>query len=208
MIAEGQTSILVVELRKKYPCWTLQRIATDVGVTRERVRQILKKHNLPTKAQSPKLFCRYCGIEITCRNGFRASHLSSNKTDLCSKCHKEYELYTMLECEECRGLFFRRTALVIFEFSRRNYNHVWCSKSCQGKWAGRNYGTGINGAAQNRKLTNDQIRERYSGFISEYEAERKTNSWNYAAELSKKFSLNRSTGSQRIHMLRQRGIIV
>ena len=39
----------VVNLRTAYPDWTLQRIGDSVGLTKERVRQLLVQEGLPTK---------------------------------------------------------------------------------------------------------------------------------------------------------------
>ena len=39
----------VAELRETHPDWTLTRIATEVGVTKERVRQLLVRLGLPTR---------------------------------------------------------------------------------------------------------------------------------------------------------------
>ena len=39
----------VADLRKSHPDWTLQRIGNTVGVTKERVRQLLKLQGLPTR---------------------------------------------------------------------------------------------------------------------------------------------------------------
>ena len=45
----GPNRILIAELRETHPDWTLTRIATEVGVTKERVRQLLVKQGLPTR---------------------------------------------------------------------------------------------------------------------------------------------------------------
>jgi len=39
----------VALLRKSHPDWTLKRIADDIGITKERVRQLLVILGLPTK---------------------------------------------------------------------------------------------------------------------------------------------------------------
>ena len=39
----------VANLRKAHSDWTLARIATEIGITKERVRQILVKLGLPTR---------------------------------------------------------------------------------------------------------------------------------------------------------------
>ena len=39
----------VALLRKSHPDWTLERIGTEVGITKERVRQLLNILGLPTR---------------------------------------------------------------------------------------------------------------------------------------------------------------
>ena len=39
----------VANLRKAHSDWTLVRIGTEIGITKERVRQILVKLGLPTR---------------------------------------------------------------------------------------------------------------------------------------------------------------
>ena len=39
----------VATLRKDHPDWTLQKIADGVGITKERVRQLLVLQGLPTR---------------------------------------------------------------------------------------------------------------------------------------------------------------
>lgn len=45
----GPNRRLIAELRETHPDWTLLRIATEVDLTKERVRQILVKLGLPTR---------------------------------------------------------------------------------------------------------------------------------------------------------------
>ena len=47
----------VFALREEHPDWTLDAIGQEVGVTRERVRQILKKRGMPTKAKRTPRKC-------------------------------------------------------------------------------------------------------------------------------------------------------
>ena len=42
------TRNVVVELRTAHPSWTMVDIARSIGITPERVRQILKTEGLPT----------------------------------------------------------------------------------------------------------------------------------------------------------------
>lgn len=46
----------VIELRKRFPSWTLQRIADEVHLTRERVRQILSSEKLETHGNYERVY--------------------------------------------------------------------------------------------------------------------------------------------------------
>ena len=45
----GENRRRVALLRNSHPDWTLQQIANEVGLSRERVRQLLMKSGLPTR---------------------------------------------------------------------------------------------------------------------------------------------------------------
>lgn len=53
----------VVELRNKFPCLSMTLIAKKTGISRERVRQILKSESLITEYKKPHL-CKRCGNEV------------------------------------------------------------------------------------------------------------------------------------------------
>ena len=50
---EGSTKKVVVRLRKEQPELTLATVAHMIGLSPERVRQILKAEGMPTKAVRP-----------------------------------------------------------------------------------------------------------------------------------------------------------
>ena len=60
------TTERVLLIRKNAPYATQSDIAKLLGVTRERIRQILKKHGLPPVVKRPPKYhqCLYCGANI------------------------------------------------------------------------------------------------------------------------------------------------
>jgi hypothetical protein len=60
----GSLRATVVELRRENPMWSLQRIGNVMGLTRERVRQLLKSEGVPTASVKQmtlvRLTCGYC----------------------------------------------------------------------------------------------------------------------------------------------------
>ena len=77
-----KTEYIAIQERITNPCATLETIGGKAGVTKERVRQILKGHGLPTihwKPKKPEYICFNCGI------------ITHRKSSLCSpKCWHEY----------------------------------------------------------------------------------------------------------------------
>ena len=106
--------------------WTLQKIGNLHGITRERVRQILSKHYLPTKALKVIITCANCQKPLKYKT----------ESGLCMKCQIA-RAFTLLECDECHILFYRR------RYYARNKKVTFCSKQCHGKWLGKNYGRGM-----------------------------------------------------------------
>ncbi len=113
----------IVALRKKYPCYSLQKIGKLAGLSRERIRQILSRAGERT-ARLPHGNCLHCGKVLTRRkarfcNG-DCRHLYSNPE---------------IECSQC-GVHFRRQLSSLYH----NKTLFFCSKRCQGRWLGRTYG--------------------------------------------------------------------
>lgn len=117
----------VLEMRTKNPCATLQTIGDKVGVSRERVRQILKRDGLKTKATSKRkvYLCLNCGKE-----------LDGQRKKFCSRtCQYEYG-HPLVECVECHKLFRVRIAQLL------RYERSFCSRECHGRWMGKKFGKG------------------------------------------------------------------
>lgn len=125
----------IVKMREKFPCYTLQRIGDEFGVTRERIRQILSSEGRETKSLqrlTPRR-CQRCGAKI-----------STNRLH-CKKC--QYELHhVQLECGYCGKLFWRRVSEVLhYSFIdgleiKNARQHYFCNRSCFGKWVTSSHG--------------------------------------------------------------------
>ena len=117
--------------RIEYPEYTLQNIGDKTHVCREYVRQVLKQMNLPTKHKNygsiiSKIICPKCGGIKTYRSKY------------CKKCTREFH-YEFVQCEICQKPIERRIQYTKYMKEHRGYQHTWCSKSCQGKWLGKNH---------------------------------------------------------------------
>lgn len=85
----------IVESRRQNPMWTLQTIANLVGVSRERVRQVLNQKRMPTAAVKEipvvVLTCDWCAVpfERSIRVHQRRLKLGAQKTYCGSECQQE-----------------------------------------------------------------------------------------------------------------------
>ena len=113
--ANGSIRPQVVALKHADPTRTLQSIGDELGVSRERIRQILKAEGLNDKypvkeyrAKRANLFnsCSECGVDII------TSDYTGRRRALCTSCRKlaDYNaLYTTVECPRCGTTWDMRT---------------------------------------------------------------------------------------------------
>lgn len=123
----------VIAIRQSNPCATLQLIGDQVGLTRERVRQILSGAKLPTVGYvERKIYhCMNCGKETP-------------NLKFCSmKCRSEYT-WVEAACDECGKLFPITQSALITRLNRNRSNKIRCSRHCNGKWLSREYGFAVH----------------------------------------------------------------
>lgn len=117
----------VRELRSTNLCMNMSEIARKVGISRQRVYQILRKEGLPTK-HYPKIIqyeCAVCGI------------ISAHK--FCSdKCKKKWQQIPVI-CTRCGKLFIRNRHQFLTNYPHFN-NTLFCSRDCSSKWWAEHYG--------------------------------------------------------------------
>jgi hypothetical protein len=118
-------------MRNSIPCATLQEIGNKVGVSRERVRQILSRDSLSTKHYSMTYHCNMCGEQIR----------KDNKSGYCKVCKVKAHLVPLI-CDQCGTLFYRPQSDVITAAKRTNGKDslTFCTKSCQGIYTANHYG--------------------------------------------------------------------
>jgi DNA-directed RNA polymerase subunit RPC12/RpoP len=122
----------VIELRQKRLCSTCQDIATRVGISRERVRQILKRAGLPTLRYRAPYLCADCGKPLNRIN---------NKSGLCLECRIKSNRVPLI-CDTCGKLFYRKKAEIMSQ--SQPHTGFFCSKSCWGTKMGNTYGFVVN----------------------------------------------------------------
>ena len=131
-LARSKRTSQALALRSQNPQLRATEIASRTGVSRERVRQILKKAGLPTKFVSdPGLYCcNSCGKRLAYR---------INKFGLCLACLKASRhalVYKTFICEIC-GLPFERRMAEVRSAKKYGRRIRWCARACQGKAFGK-----------------------------------------------------------------------
>ncbi len=128
MQKHGITQAKVIRFRKDNPCMSCASIARKVGVSRERVRQLLARSHLRTRVKVSKT-CSGCG-----------KRLSYNTiTGLCRQCLSA-QAHITLVCDYCGKEFTRLACMLTYQIGKRGYQHVYCNRKCVGKVAGEKYG--------------------------------------------------------------------
>ena len=135
--AAGGKSKAICLLRTQNPDMKAIEIARTLDISRERIRQILTKNNLPTKIEkSPRLIrlCRWCSTPLP----------YWNKSGLCSTCYGNNRFLshrTILTCNGCGRHFFRQNG-VTRAGAKRGYRYIFCNRHCFGHYAGIHFGLG------------------------------------------------------------------
>ena len=114
--------IRVVELRTHHPHMTLREIGEELGITRERVRQILTSEKLETRSTAripiPMPSCKRCGNPVPYRKRLFCSRICQRPTGrtivMCHSCGKEISLMTS-----------------IYKTRHARAAHIHCSRTCR-----------------------------------------------------------------------------
>lgn len=136
------TRELIRRVYSEHPCWHFSQVSQAVGVSRQRVHQIVKGEQIVHRGpyRSPRFVCIVCETPFVKR---------SQRTRLfCShECWQKHSSVTLV-CEVC-GTEFQRVqsdvlaslsySLVRYHNPRAKGEHIFCSKECQGHWLGTLY---------------------------------------------------------------------
>ena len=131
LLRGSNTRKQIIELRLAHLSMTMSEIAKIVGVSRQRVFQILREDGLPTKHHviiekfQYQYQCLVCGT------------VSPHK--FCSdECKKKWQQIPVV-CTRCGRLFFRNITQLLHNY-RRHDKGLFCSKHCTAKWLAEIYG--------------------------------------------------------------------
>ena len=114
-----KTSEKVEGLRKTDPRITQAEMARRIGVSKERVRQILRKKGMAAVPDPLTATCQHCGKKIHPNRSF------------CNQECRSTHSHTALICSECgRSYTIRRN--VLNSRKKRGTRHNFCSRRCMG----------------------------------------------------------------------------
>src|SRR5271157_2402425 len=124
---ESDTRSRVRDLSSANFFMKMSEIAKMVGISRQRVHQILREEGLPTKQHIKK--CQYkcpvCGV-------------ISNRKFCSYECKKKW-LYIPVICSECGNIFIRSRRKFMNSYPHHS-SVLFCCKKCTGKWLKEHYG--------------------------------------------------------------------
>ena len=130
-------------------------IAPRVGVSRERVRQILNHAGVTRFHQTGKwVRCPDCGKRTP--RGYRCPLCAPRR-----KSARHAATLMWLTCEVC-GVQFQRRRKDQAGREKRGYKHIFCGHRCKGAYLGRTYGWGRGGPAQMVTLSCEWCRTTYT----------------------------------------------
>ncbi len=122
----------VAEFKDTNPTYSLKRIGDEFKISRERVRQILKKMKRPTVSSlrnlnKEKLICPKCGGK-KCRSA-----------RVCQMCYKK-EHRVQVTCTWCGKQFEEVLSQYTHKIKIHNQKTWFCSRICLGKHTAKYYG--------------------------------------------------------------------
>ena len=119
---------LLSKLARQFP--TMTALADHLGVTRERVRQLLRKQGCTGfRKRSQKRICPQCG------------GTKYQTAQLCRSCYSKNHR-VLVACDNCDKLKEIYVSRLIF--NTRHCKHWYCSRSCQTTVLGKTYGFGVH----------------------------------------------------------------
>jgi hypothetical protein len=203
-IRHGQKKVFVIEKLKQYipdniiPSGMLTLISSECEVSRERVRQIAKLNGymMPKDPLQPHKFkkCIYCMNDFYSNRKIR-QFCSSN----CHNLYYDQKYWDIYECEQCHLYFKKRRQAMETRMQR------FCSKFCQGQWAGNHYGWGNYEINRGRVKYPDMItiaKDFPDGFTNKEFARK----YNYASAESTYPAINKLLFQNKIENYRIKGL--
>ncbi len=146
------TAAKIAVLIRKNPDQTLQELGDQVGVTRERVRQLIMINGIQGRTKF-SLGPRGPMLAVETLHG-RCGECSYalNQWGVCKRCRPRRVLKEKLRllCYGCGKIFLRP------EYLQRS-KMTFCSKICFGRYAGKHFGFGVTKPKSSQRLIIEQM---------------------------------------------------
>ncbi len=124
----GKTKRVVVDTRQANPNVSATDMAEAIGVSRQRVWQILKEEGLPTLIKKKHPLCSVCHKEL----------IWKNKSGICMPCSlKAIPVFTV-KCDYCGNEITHRENS-LWKRQRKKNKHWFCNRHCLGKYVAAHY---------------------------------------------------------------------
>ena len=119
----------IIEARKDNPCASMQSIADQLGISRQRVFHILKQAKLPTGRYRQKYICNHCGKEFIPTVRFGNLYCSRE----CGKIHRYKLHHVTITCSSCG----KKKVIILSQYKNMTANKdvVFCSRECMRKFS-------------------------------------------------------------------------
>lgn len=145
---------LVIQYRKEHPESTLQQIGDIFHISRERVRQLLKRDQVrTTHVHNYKNKCKECGKRLSAKT----------KTMTCMDCHRATAI-----CAYCGKTIHRGKALLSRHLKDQTNRKIksqgkyYCDRKCFGAHLGKTVGFAAHpehASGKTKRLTDEQIKD-------------------------------------------------
>jgi len=126
--------VSIITRKKTHPKKTLESIGEETGVSREYVRQVLQEAGVESGKVQPS--CHECGTFLYPSKVRPYVDLKTGHR-YCRTCRYGM-VWGTYSCKNCKKDVIRRKRDIL----RANPKYVFCDKTCQGQYIGKNYGKG------------------------------------------------------------------
>jgi hypothetical protein len=116
----GPVRLQAITLRKDTPRMTLEAIAAQCGVTKQRIYKIFKDEGIK-KASTPFPNCLQCGIM-----------LGSYDSKFCSERCEVLKYFNRQPCSTCGASIIMRKYILRYKLSKGQYK-FFCNRACYAK---------------------------------------------------------------------------
>ena len=120
----------IIQLRKRNPKWTLQQIANECNISKQRVHYILKSENLPTKifnkswGKGKYKNCHFCKSLMPRNTGI----------NYCNNMCRDNDLFINYPCSFCHENIKINRKVMMKKVNKLQQYNFFCGRKCYGKF--------------------------------------------------------------------------